>query len=252
VNAAPLLSPADRFAQLMALMSEMTAARSHRGGLPGSLIVLLWSRFQRMAGRFAFLVARLEAGVRPRVRRPVAEGAGTGPVIAHSAPHSAPHSAAHSAARPMELPDGGFDRLPAWLYRRSGWMAQLVPGIGVCGSRLQSLLDDPAFVALAAASPPIARLLRSLCRMLAVDPGPALPPPPRRSRPPPPPRSRSLPRVAETAASRGGVVRLPDHCLPDHCLPDHCLPDHYPPFTPPPRWARRRGRPIPKSWLGPG
>jgi hypothetical protein len=135
----------------------------------------------------------------------------------------------------MELPDGGFDRLPAWLYRRSGWMAQLVPGIGVCGSRLQSLLDDPAFVALAAASPQIARMLRSLCRMLAVDPGAALPPPPPRKRPPP-----AKPET-EAAAMRPGA-------------PVH-LPDHYPPGLPRPGWARQRRIQrcmlIPRRWIEP-
>src|SRR6185437_15551987 len=71
-----------------------------------------------------------------------------------------------------------------WLLRLAGHNSYKV---AVYGGFLQNLLADPEMVALIAAAPQLGRVLRPLCRMLGVDPGPARLPP--RSRDPRPPRA---------------------------------------------------------------
>ena len=144
-------SATDRFALLIEALCASVAA-SHARGLAGPVIVLIWGRLRRMAARFA-AAARLPAAYRPAQPRP-----------ALSRPR------AHDG-RPR-LP-GGF-----------GWLIRLSPAAACHGGQLQRLLADPEMAALLAATPRMARVLRPLCRMLAVEPPPGLLAPPNRARRP--------------------------------------------------------------------
>ncbi len=72
------------------------------------------------------------------------------------------------------------------------------------GGQVQHLLGDPELAALLAAEPKLGRILRPLCRMLAIRPGPDLPAGLHRAEPPPhkpaPRRPRSGGRPADAPA----------------------------------------------------
>ena len=146
-------SATDRFALLIEALCASVAA-SHARGLAGPVIVLIWGRLRRMAARFA--AAAIPAA--PRASRPV-----------RSSP--APSRPRACDGRPR-LP-GGF-----------GWLIRLSPAAACHGGQLQRLLADPEMAALLAAAPRMGRLLRPLCRMLAVEPPPGLLAPPNRVRRP--------------------------------------------------------------------
>ena len=163
-----LLAPtglADRFALIIDGLCRATAARIAVNRAMGPLIILIWRRLRRMASRFAALNARVRAGTlrAPRHRT--------------------------TAPRKPRPPDRLPDRLP----QHFAWLIRLVPEAAACGGQLQALLSDPEMQTLLAAAPQAGRILRPLCRMLAVQPPPALlPPPPARPAPqaaPPTPKS---------------------------------------------------------------
>jgi hypothetical protein len=239
------LSPADRLAQIADLLCQVIAASIRGGVMPGSLIVLLWHRVRRAAARFAAIAARIEAGAPP-------------------SPSCLPSAAAERATperpavtrvprRARLLPNGEPDRLPAWMWRRAGWLVWLVPEAAMCGGQLHALLADPAMVALASASPPLGRILRSLCWMLAVDTA-SLPPPrtrPPRAAPAPRPAPRSVTRPVTRSAPRSAtrsVTRLAPRSA------THSPPNHAPcslflaPRDPRPEPKRRRSRASSGPW----
>ncbi len=72
-----------------------------------------------------------------------------------------------------------------------GWLLRVTPEAASCASQLQHLLADPEMAALLAADPSMGRVLRPLCRMLAVEPPQALRLP-KRARTPPPAKRLSL------------------------------------------------------------
>ena len=142
------------------------ALRAAKDAALRPLLVQLWGALRRRAGRFEKLAAKIQAGQltapraapRPRKPRPKRPPAATPPF------------------------PGGF----AWLVRRARETS-------VYGSQLQALLSDPDIAPLLEAAPQAGRLLRPLCRMLGVRPGPALAPAlvlPRRQRPQRPPRTK--------------------------------------------------------------
>jgi hypothetical protein len=234
VNLSAAPSPAERLLQITDLLSRVIAASSRGGVMPGSLIVLLWHRVRRAAAGFARLAAMPRAGT-GAPRRPAC-GDGAQP-IRPPAPR-----------RPRLLRHGEPDRLPGWLHRRSGWLVWLVPDAAMCGGQLQALLADAGMQALAAASPQGARILRSLCRMLGVDPRPYLPPLPRR------PRSRpagTLPplRLADILPSRRPRWSIAPPPSPAPSPPPSPVPSPAPspapspPHSPLAKPARQRGRP---------
>ena len=152
-----LTSPAsapDRFALLIEALCASVAA-SHARGLAGPVIVLIWGRLRRMAARFA-------AAAIPAVSRRASRPARSSPARSRPRAHD---------GRPR-LP-GGF-----------GWLIRLSPAAACHGGQLQRLLADPEMAALLAATPRMGRLLRPLCRMLAVEPPPGLLAPPNRARRP--------------------------------------------------------------------
>ena len=147
-------SATDRFALLIEALCASVAA-SHARGLAGPVIVLIWGRLRRMAARFAAATAI-----------PAAPGRASRPVPSRPAP-----SRPRAECRPR-LP-GGF-----------GWLIRLSPAAACHGGQLQRLLADPEMAALLATPPRMGRLLRPLCRMLAIEPPPGLLAPPDRARRP--------------------------------------------------------------------
>ena len=167
-------SATDRFALLIEALCESVAA-SHSRGLAGPVIVLIWGRLRRMAARFA--AAAIPAA--PRASRPVP---------------SRPAVSRRGADGRPRLP-GGF-----------GWLIRLSPAAACHGGQLQRLLADPEMAALLAATPRMGRVLRPLCRMLAVKPPPGLLAPPNGT-------SRPA-RAARAAASGEAAAPAPSPIRP--------------------------------------
>jgi hypothetical protein len=159
----PVALPADRLATLIEGLCRAVAAHGVRGLLTAPLLLLLWARLRRMAGRARNLARRLEAG----------------------APLSRPRPKA-----PPRTPSP-YIRLPRGL----AWLVRAVPATAAGASQLQFLLADPQMAELAQ-SPPMRRLLRPLCRLLGVAPPAADPPPPEASPPASSPCAPPEPRAA--------------------------------------------------------
>ncbi len=159
---------ADRFALIMGGLCRAAAARIAADRSAGPLLILIWGRLRRMTARFASLAARAQAGPLPPPRR---RAAGPG--------------APRTRQRPLP---GSF-----------AWLVRLVPEAACFGGQLQHLLSDPEMAALLQAAPQAARILRPLCRMLAIRVDPSVvPPPPKRAA-----RSASAaPEPAETEPAR--------------------------------------------------
>jgi hypothetical protein len=135
-------------------------------------MLLVWCYLRRATRRLDSLIIRFRAGrLRPARPRPPAPNP------------TAFHPGAPRAATPRPGATPPHPRLPhgaAWLGRL-GWEFR------GHGSQLQALLNhDPELRALLAAAPEQAgRVLRPLCWMLGIDPGPGILPPPRRRAPEP-------------------------------------------------------------------
>jgi hypothetical protein len=82
---------------------------------------------------------------------------------------------------------------------------RLVPEAACFGGQLRHLLSDPEMAALLRAAPQAGRLLRPLCRILAVPPDPKLlPPPPKRVAPTPVSTWPAGPELPRTDPPPGG------------------------------------------------
>jgi hypothetical protein len=171
-----LPAPAASFAPLIEGLCQAVAAGGARGRLAGPLVILVWVRLRRLAGRFARLAARLQSGALP------APG----------------HSRRGRPAATRSPPDPA-KRLPQGF----GWLVRLAPEAAAGASQLRHLLAEPEMAALIAAAPQMGRLLRPLCRMLGVDPPPGLGAP-HGTAPPQPPA-----RPAHPAAPVGPPPALP-------------------------------------------
>ena len=175
----PLPGLAEQFGRILDGLGRAVAARmatpwpqlpAYRRPLRGRpmvpLFLLLWTRLRRIVARFEALVARAESG---RLAQP--------------------------PLRPVGPPR------PAWtgqrLPRGIGWLIPLLPAVAAgYGSQLQHLLSQPEMKILLDAEPQAGRLLRPLCRMLAI------PPPARRA-----PRDKApAVTVPATSASEGSGV----------------------------------------------
>ncbi len=173
-------SPAERFTGILAWLNRALAAAAVRNKAAAPLILLLWPRLNRLAARFTRLAARVAAGTATPRRR---------------------ISLSLTSTRPRKP----YARLP----RRFGWLLRLErEAAAAAGSQLRHLLTDPEMADILAAAPQAGRLLRPLCRMLGVQPPPALalPPRPRAPRRPAaagPPRATPAPRPR--AAPEPGV-----------------------------------------------
>ena len=170
------LSPAFRFAQFVRVLCAALDRRVAEGAMARSFANLLWCRLQEMGQRFARLAAQVQAGKLP--------------------PPAEPASRAGQASRPRGLlyapldvlADGGLSRVPGWMQSQSGWLVEQVPEAAEQTEALLGLIGDAEVLALAVASPGIARMLRSACRMLGVEPVAELRLP-KRARPPKPARA---------------------------------------------------------------
>jgi len=150
-------------------LQKAAAARAGRDHAVAPLVMLLWTRLARLTARFDALVACLTAG-RPAAPR-------------------------RQRTRPARKAPAAGLRLP----RGQAWLIRLLPGEAASYScQLQALLADPQMAALLAAAPEAGRILRPLCRLLAIAPEGllALPsaagkpaPKPRPAKPTPPPES---------------------------------------------------------------
>jgi hypothetical protein len=148
---------ARRLGVILAALTALIARRFLREPRLAALIVPLWTRLRRAAGRFERLMVGLAAGRLPRPRR-------------SGAPSSASPGCGHCGAG--ALPTG------------RGWLvAALGPEAAVCATQLAALLAEPATVELLALAPSARRILRPIARMLAVGafaprprPAPAAPP----------------------------------------------------------------------------
>ena len=183
---------ADRFGMIIGLLRKGMADPRARRPLDQPRVLLLWNRLGRLAQRVAALIALATqpGGLvtpPPRVRRkpappadraaPSPDAASLGALAAQGAPPAPP-----PPSKPARL----------CFPRRPGWLCAVSIDTVAAGSQLQYLLNDPEMVALLAATPALVRLLRPLCRMLAVVvPGtPPAPERPRAPRAPRPPRPR--------------------------------------------------------------
>ena len=213
----PLTAPdlACRLTRILAALCAAIAVRAARDRAIQPLLSQLWAALRRRAGRFDSLAARLHAGrLSPRRATP-------------PAPRKPPPHRSANAAPPR--PPRGF-----------AWLVRLAPETAAYGSQLQALLGEPEAASLLEASPQARRLLRPLCRMLGVRPGPTLAPalvlPPRQRKPPP---ARPKPaRPPDLRPRPARPWRLGSFVLPPRPAPPRAPPPHNataPPALPAPR-----------------
>jgi len=158
-TAAQPAHPANDLARrLDILLSALALLVAARFRVLGVLSNPLWTRVTRANARLTRLLGQLAAGCLPRRRQRLPR----------------PQSRDVTAPMPPRLPRGR-----AWIVRMLGYEA-----VGHA-AQLESLLRNPATVALLAAAPTAARTLRPLCRMLGVELPPELQLPPRPPRPRP-------------------------------------------------------------------
>jgi hypothetical protein len=116
------------------------------GLLSQALVMLLFRRLGDIGGKMERLVARFQAG---RLWRAAPRAAGVGRGVADGA---------RCAGAALRWP-GRF----GWLVRLAAYRA------AVYGAQLREILGEPEMVALLIAAPQAVRILRPLCRMLAVE-----------------------------------------------------------------------------------
>jgi hypothetical protein len=192
----PPRTPAECFATILLWLSRAVDGPSMWGGFSRPLALLILNRIRAINQAFSRLAARIGAGK-------------------------------YVPRRPADTPRRREDRKPRGpnpLPQGFAWLVKLVPEAAAYGSQLQFLLAEPEMAALLAAAPAaLRRPLRSLCRMLGVDPPPILALPPRAppsTRParagPAPARKRSLKHLANPFRVRyvGGLRDPPPFATP--------------------------------------
>ena len=137
--ALPAPDLARTFSLIMDGLCRTTAARISLDRFAGPMLLLIFARLRRLAARFASLVAQIQAGPLPP-RRPSRPAAG----ICRETRQKA--------------------RLP----QSFAWLIRLVPGTAAYAGQVQTLLADPQTTALLEAAPRAGRILRPVCRMLAI------------------------------------------------------------------------------------
>jgi hypothetical protein len=137
---APLTLP-DRITGLIEALMNDVAAEVVWDWLPNWFIKLLWLRFRRLKSRFASIMARFHAGTL-----------------------SAPGTTPRRPATPRPPAESRLEGLP----QRKGWVLEKINGTMIPGYELEKLVEDPELEALVADAPQLGRVLRPLCRMLAV------------------------------------------------------------------------------------
>lgn len=200
----------DRLALIIDGLRRALAVRAGVNAAVAPIVLLLWNRLSRIVQRFAAIAARVGAGKPPIRRRPSAA-----PVSPRQSP-------------PPSLRPHGTPRGFGWLLRLLG----PAPNVAGAGWHLTLLLAEPEMVALLAVAPQVARVLRPLCRMLAVPFPPASPR-----------RRRIAPALSDTAA-------LPE--MPDPAVASTRAVAHPPAPPDPPQPATRSVRlPARRAHLSP-
>jgi hypothetical protein len=146
----PALGLSDRLALIVGGLCRALAAHAGKDHSAAPLVLLAWTRLRRLSARFASLAAAGRVG--------------------RLAPASvAPRRADPAALFPLpDLPQ------PYRLPRGFGWLLRLAPETAAYGGQVEHWLADPELAAVLAKAPQAGRILRPLCRMLGVRPGPAL------------------------------------------------------------------------------
>jgi hypothetical protein len=184
--ATPTASPglAETFGLIIGGLCKAAAVRMCADPSVRPPLLLIHAWLKRLVQRFAALIARVEAGtLRP------------------------PRPGRHRA--PAKNPPG--KPRPRW-PQNFAWLIKMLPYEAACfGSQLQHQFSQPEMMALLEAAPQAGRLLRPLCRMLAVELPPALrlPPRPPRPRKPKPPRQPRPERTCDVAPANGRKPRYP-------------------------------------------
>jgi hypothetical protein len=175
----PIALPAPGLAQTFALiiagLCRATASRIVVDRSAGPLLVRIFTRLHRLSARLTSLVTQINAGTQPAPRpgRPTTD-------------------AGRRYRRKPRLPEG------------FGWLLREVPATAEYAGQVQALLDDPQTAALLETAPQAGRILRPLCRMLAI-------PLPDQLREPKPP-----PAVADPPAESPPETPLPAACVTPH------------------------------------
>jgi hypothetical protein len=143
-----------RLALILDGLCRVAGARGAKDRALASMMLVLWARLRRMAARFDRLAAQVRSA---------------NLAAAPAAPVSEP-----SAATLRPTPRAQRPRPAHRLPRGFAWLIRLAPEAACYGGQLQHMLADPEMAALLAAEPKLRRLLRPLCRMLAIRPGPEL------------------------------------------------------------------------------
>ncbi len=139
------VSPFLSLSALIGLLRGSIGGWGLRGWLSTALVLLLYRRLGEIARRMDGLAGRFVAGT---VRRRGAD-----------APVAAEGSGRVRQAVAERIWPGDF----GWLVKAARWHA------AGFGSQLRTVLAEPEMVALLAACPQAVRVLRPLCRMLAVE-----------------------------------------------------------------------------------
>jgi hypothetical protein len=187
MDSAAAPAPPDTLATWRTIMLGLRAALG-LFGLEAAQAVLMHRRIGQLAGRIERMLARFRAGRLWRI-----------------------------ADRPVRL--GAFGCAERTLPRRFGWLVRTGGHrAAVFGVQIETLLRSPEMAELLAVAPQAVRILRPLCRALAVDmPGVSAPAEKdvrerrivrRRPKPKPEPFRIPLPRGVLTAARRQGYGKL--------------------------------------------
>ncbi|MBV9653179.1 MAG: hypothetical protein JOZ42_01310 [Acetobacteraceae bacterium] len=168
VATVPAQSLTERFAFAVELVLRglsLSIPRSREVLPVAPLALSTWNRLKRLVARFSALVAAVEAGRFATARRT--------PAGERKPRQPSPES--QTPAQAVKVPQA------------YGWLLTLAPELNtrIGRAQIETLLADPAFLALLAQAPQAGRILRPLCHMLRIAlPEPLrLPPRPRRPRP---------------------------------------------------------------------
>ena len=175
VATAPSTAPGQSLTERFAFAVELVlrglslSIPKNREVLPVAPLALsTWNRLKRLVARFSALVAAVEAGR-------FCTGRTLAAARQPSAPSPESQVRSEAPAQVVKAPNA------------YGWLLSLAPELNtrIGRAQIETLLADPAFLALLAQAPQTGRILRPLCHMLRIE-LPAclrLPPRPRRRRP---------------------------------------------------------------------
>ncbi|MBV9654832.1 MAG: hypothetical protein JOZ42_09750 [Acetobacteraceae bacterium] len=193
IATAPAQSLTERFGFAVELVLRGLSLSLPRRREVAPLALGTWNRLKRLVARFSALVAAVEAGRFSSARRTK---------VGDRQPRAVPPAG-------QNPPQAQVVRAP--LPKSYGWLLALAPELNtrIGRAQIETLLADPAFLALLAQAPQAGRILRPLCHMLRITVPECLrlPPRPRRRRPPAP--SGDPQPTPEARRSKPGWLRWP-------------------------------------------